>query len=191
MRFRLLAVALIALLALGLTACSKPASGPGDSSTTSTPSATASGTDDPNAMAASNPDADALLTVADVQKASGLSGLKLVEASSTADAVGRLNFATGDGVLVATMNIGDGTAFNQALQTMMFAREATGTGSMSFVGPSPQVSKVLTVFAAAKGDHAVIMKTFTKVKDGTETWLTIEQLQSLTGLALSRWGTDS
>lgn len=188
MRARHITLVLVVLLSLGLTACSRAVPGSGSPTTTSTPSATSSSTADQNAMASSNPDADALLTIADVEKVTGLSGIKRVNASSTVDAIGRLNFATADGVLVATMNIGDGTAFDQALQTMMFAREATGTGSMSFVGPSPQVSKVLTVFAAAQGDHAVIMKTFTKVKGGTEAWLTIEQLQSLTGLALSRWG---
>jgi len=186
MRHRLTALTIVLALALGLTACASPTgtgSAPGSKATTST----ASGEATSSAMSGSNPDAGALLSIADVEDASGLADIKIIEADSSTQAIGRLNFATREGTLIATMNIGDGTAFDQSMQGMLFSRESTGTGSMCFVGPSEQVSPVLTVFAAAKGDHAVIMKTFTKTKGGTETWLTIDQLQVLAGLVLSRW----
>jgi hypothetical protein len=184
MRHRFVALTALLVVALALTACSNTGSAttPAGPSTTSADSTSTSG-----GMSSSNPDAAQLLSVADVQKASGIAGVKLVAENSSKDAVGRLNFANSDGTLITTMNIGDGTAFNQALSGMLFSRESTGTGSMCFVGPSAKVSKVLSVFAAAKGDHAVIMKTFAKTKGGTETWLTIDQLQSLAGLVLSRW----
>jgi hypothetical protein len=149
-----------------------------------TGSASASGTAQ---MDSSNPDPSTLLSVADVEAATGMTGLKLIPADPKTEAVGRLNFATADGALVAIMNIGDGTAFGQSLDGMNYAKEATGTGDMCYVGPSPKVSPVLTIFAAAKGDHAVMMKTFVKVKGGSETWMYIDQLQPLVGLALSRW----
>lgn len=185
MRYRFVALIAVLALALGVSACSKPAGTAAGGSTVA--SSTASSESSASAMSSSNPDAADLLSVADVEKATGLTGVKLVSPGSTTDAVGRLNFANESGTLIATMNIGDGTAFDQSLGTMLFSRESTGTGSMCFVGPSSQVSPVLTVFAAAEGDHAVIMKTFTKTKGGKDTWLTIEQLQSLTGSALSRW----
>jgi hypothetical protein len=186
MRSRLLAVAALVAFAFALTACSGPAARPAaETSSTADATKTAQGSAQ---MDSSNPDPATLLTVADVEKVTGLTGLKLVEAGSSSDAVGRLNFATSDGVLVATMNIGDGTAFDQSMQGMYFSELATGTGSMCFVGPSKQVSPVLTIFAAAKGDHAVIMKTFLKKKGGTETWISISDLQTLVGVALGRWG---
>lgn len=186
MRSRLLAVVALVALALALTACTAPSSKPAaEASSTVEGTSTAQGSAQMNS---SNPDAATLLSVADIEKVTGLTGLKIVEPGSTSDAVGRLNFANADGVLVATMNIGDGTAFDQSMQGMYFSELATGTGSMCFVGPSKQVSPVLSLFAAAKGDHAVIMKTFLKEKGGTETWISITDLQKLVGLALGRWG---
>jgi hypothetical protein len=189
MRARNLTLALIAVLALGLTACSKAASAP-SGTTTSTASATASATTTATAeaMKNSNPNADSLLSVADVEKATGMSGLKLVDRNSSPNAVGRLNFASADGTIVAIMTIGDAVAFDQSMQGMNFSKVTTGTGDMCYVGPSSKVSPTLTLFAAAKGDHAVIMQTFLKTKGGTEAWVSIDKLQALTGLALQRWG---
>ncbi len=185
MRVRLATVALLAALAVSATACTPPA-GPAKStgSTTATGSVSASETAQMNS---SNPDPDALLSIADVQATSGIAGLKLIAQSDSTEAVGRLNFANADGTLVAIMNVGDAVAFSQSLNGMNYSKDATGTGDMCYVGPSPKLSKVLSIFAAAQGDHAVMMKTFLKVKDGTETWLTIDQMQQLVGLALSRW----
>jgi hypothetical protein len=185
MRSRICALVLLTLAAAMMGGCSSGA--PSGAAPTTTATVEASATAESAAMNSSNPDPDSLLTVADVEKASGLPDLKSVAQGSTKEAIARLNFANADGTLVASLSIGDGTAFDQSLSTMNFAREATGTGSMSYVGPSPTVSPVLTIFAAAQGDHAIIMKTFLKTKDGTATWLSIEQLQQLTGLALSRW----
>jgi hypothetical protein len=189
MRSRILVLPLAVALTLGLTACSAAGSGAG-ASTTSTASVSASSTTSATAgeMKSSNPNPSTLLTITDVEKTSGLSGLKLVKEGSSTNAVGRLNFAMADGTLVAIMNIGDAVAFNAAMQGMYFSKVTTGTGDMCFVGPSSQVSPTLTLFAAAKGDHAVIMKTFLKEKTGTATWVSIEQLQALVGLALQRWG---
>lgn len=179
-------IALMIALALGVAGCSTGTASPG-SETSSTPEATSTAQGSAQ-MNSSNPDPVSLLTIADVEQVTGLKGLKLVESGSNDEAVGRLNFATADGVLVATMNIGDGTAFDQSMQGMYFSEIATGTGSMCYVGPSKQVSPVLTIFAAAQGDHAVIMRTFLKKQGDTETWISIDDLQKLVGLALGRWG---
>jgi hypothetical protein len=181
-------LAALVVLAVGCTPTIPPASTGGSSAGTSSVAATGSaGTTDTSQMDSSNPDPAALLTIADVQSATGMTGLKLIAQDSTEQAVGRLNFANADGTLVAIMNIGDGVAFDQSLSGMNYARDATGTGDMSYVGPSPKLSPVLSIFAAAQGDHAVMMKTFLRVKDGAETWMSIDQLQKLVGLALSRW----
>jgi len=179
-------VLVLALVAL-LTACAPAATTPTTGETTTTPSASGE-TSGSAQMNSSNPDPKSLLTVADVERVSGLTGLKLVEYGSSEEAIGRLNFANSDGVLLATMNIGDGTAFDESMKGMYFSEITTGTGSMCYVGPSKQVSDVLTIFAAAKGDHAVIMKTFTKQAGGSEVWIPIPKLQELVGLALGRWG---
>lgn len=187
MRLRLSILALLALLVIALSGCAPASSGAGTGSKDTSASAPATSAAEQAAMNTSNPDAAELLTVADIQKASDLTGLKVVTKGSSTEAMGRLNFANGNGDLVATLSLGDAVAFDQSMKGMNFSREATGTGDMCYVGPSAKVSPVLTIFAAAKGDHAVIMKTFLKTKGGTETWLSIEQLQQLTGLALGRW----
>ena len=182
------ALAALVVLAVGCTPTAPPASTGG--STTGTGSVAATGSADATdtaQMNSSNPDPAALLTIADIQSATGMTGLKVIAQDSTEQAVGRLNFASADGTLVAIMNIGDGVAFDQSLSGMNYSHDATGTGDMCYVGPSPKLSPVLSIFAAAQGDHAVMMKTFLKVKDGTETWVSIDQLQKLVGLALSRW----
>lgn len=185
MRVRPALAALLATLVLSLTACvppSPPATSPG-ASTSATGSANTTGTQ----MLSSNPDPATLLSVADVEAATGMTGLKVIPPNPNTKATGRLNFATADGVLIASVSLADGAGFDESLGGRNFAREATGTGEMSYVGPSPDVSPVLTVFAAATGDHAVMMRTFVKTEGGTDTWLSIGQLQSLVGLALSRW----
>ena len=187
MRARVPALLCLAVvLGLSVTGCSKGVGSAAKGSSTATASADASPTAEK--MLNSNPDAASLLSVADVEKVTGMTGLQLVKQGSSTDAVGRINFAAADGTLVAIMNIGDAVAFDQSMQGMYFSKVTTGTGDMCFVGPSSQVSPTLTLFAAAKGDHAVIMKTFLKAKGGTEVWVPVAKLQELTGLALQRWG---
>ena len=190
MRLRHAFVASLAALlvaAVGCTPTIPPASTGASSTGTGSIGATGSASASETAqMNSSNPDPAGLLSTADVESATGMTGLTLVPPNTATEAVGRLNFAT-DGTLVAIMNIGDAVAFDQSLSGMNYSRDATGTGDMCYVGPSPKLSPVLSIFAAAKGDHAVMMKTFTKTKDGSDTWLTIDQLQKLVGLALSRW----
>jgi hypothetical protein len=180
-------LAALVILAAGCTPNVAPSS-TGSSTTTGSVGATASaGATSSAQMNSSNPNPSNLLSVGDVESAGGITGVKLVAVGSTDQAVGRLNFANSAGTLIAIMNIGDGVAFSQSLSGPNYAKDATGTGDMCYVGPAPKVSPVLSIFAAASGDHAVMMKTFAKVKDGTETWLTIDQLQKLVALALSRW----
>jgi hypothetical protein len=194
MRHRLLVLSIAFVLTSGLTACSKTAGPAGSAasppSATSSTAATSSAASSPTAeaMRNSNPDAASLLTIADVERTTGTTGVRLVKQGSTPEATGRLNFATSDGTLVAIMALGDAVAFDQSMQGTFFSRVTTGTGDMCFVGPSAKVSPTLTLFAAVKGDHAVIMRTFLKAKDTTATWVPIDQLQSLVGLALRRWG---
>jgi hypothetical protein len=190
MRARLFLIALLAALIVSAAGCAAPATPTptGPAVTTGTPAATGSVAASGSAeMRTSNPDPSTLLTAADVQAATGMSGVTLVAPNSKPNATGRLNFANAQGDVIAILTLGDGTAFNDSLAGRNFAREATGTGDMSYVGPAETVSPVLTIFAAAKGDHAVMVKTFAMAQGGTETWLTIEQLQQLVGLALSRW----
>ena len=188
MRARFPAIILAAVLTLGLTACAAVATSPGHGASTASAEASSTTTATAEAMRNSNPNPGDLLSVADVEKATGMTGLQLVKAGSSTEAVGRLNFAASDGTLVAIMNIGDGVAFDQSMQGMYFSKVTTGTGDMCYVGPSAKISPTLSLFAAAKGDHAVIMKTFARTKGGTDLWVSMDQLQALTGLALQRWG---
>jgi hypothetical protein len=185
MRVRSVLIAALAALLLAAAGCTPTI--PQATTGASSAATGSAGATDTAQMNSSNPDPAALLSVADIQTATGMTGLKLAAPNSTQEAVGRLNFANEDGTLVAIVNIGDAVAFDQSLSGMNYSRDATGTGDMCYVGPSPKLSPVLSIFAAAQGDHAVMMKTFAKVKGDSDTWLTIDQLQQLVGLALKRW----
>lgn len=185
MRARIVFAMVIALVALAATGCGAGTAQKDGSTTTSTPSAEQSGAASAGSMKGSNPDPSALLRLSDVEKATGLSGLKVVAPGSSPEAVGRLNFATNGGDLVVIMNIGDAVAFDESREGMFFRKDVGGLGEAAFVGPSEKVSPLLSILAAKEADRAVILRTF--AKDGGGTWLTTEQLRSLAESVLSHW----
>ena len=173
------------VLVAGLGACSPaPQAAP-----TSTAPSTADTTPTPGSMVGSNPDVSALITVADVEKATGLTGLRTVTSEQDPNALGRVNVATEDGTLVLMVNIGDRFAFDDSKAGMNFGVALGGLGDDAYMGPSPEVSKVKSIVAARVGDHAIIVRTFARsgAADAT-TWLTTAQLEQLARLILSRWG---
>jgi hypothetical protein len=88
------------------------------------------------AMAAQTP-YDALLTVADVTKLTGISGVKTVPNGSQVGAGGMLNFARADGKLVLMVNFGDAQLYRKARDT----KELVST---YYPGVGEQVRPVLT-----------------------------------------------
>lgn len=179
-------------LALALTACSSAGTGT-PSAATSTVPATGTASADSTAtstgsMKGSNPDVAALLTLADVERVTGLTDLKSIAENSVAEADGRLNFATSDGTLALTVNIGDGYAFDDSKAGMFYKSDITGVGEEAYVGPSETISKTLSLVAARTGDHAVVLHTATKAgaPEGS-TVISIDQLKEIAKLILSRW----
>ena len=183
-RRAVLLVACIALVA-GLGACS-PAT---QTAPTSNAPSIADTATTPGSMVGSNPDVSALITVADVEKATGLTGLKTVTREQDPTALGRVNVATEEGTLVLMVNIGDRFAFDDSKAGMNFGVALGGLGDDAYVGPSAEVSKVKSIVATRVGDHAIILRTFARSGAAdAATWLTTAQLEQLARLILSRWG---
>jgi hypothetical protein len=88
-----------------------------------------------------------LLTVADVAKLTGISGVKTVPNGSQAGAGGMLNFARSDGKLILMVNFGDAQLYRKARDTkeleiggkkypnFLFAHDVPGVGDEAFASP--------------------------------------------------------
>jgi len=113
--------------------------------------------------------ADKRLTTADVEKASGLSGVKTVARGSQTGAGGDLNFVGPNGKLVLMVNFGDQQLYNKARNQKeikvgdktypmeLFAHAVTGVGDEAFASPP---GKVQYVIYARKGNNAISVSTY-------------------------------
>jgi hypothetical protein len=112
---------------------------------------------------------DKRLTVADVEKICGLSGVKTVARGSQTGAGGDLNFAGPDGKLVLMINFGDQQLYNKARNQKeirmgdktypmeLFAHSVTGLGDEAFASPPGPVQYVIY---ARKGNNAISVSTY-------------------------------
>lgn len=122
------------------------------------------------------------LTVTDVEKVSGLSGIKLVPKDPSKGAGGDLNFATADEKLFVMFKLSSASAYKTyAASATMFHSTITGIGDEAFIGPknSPQYGLLFR-----KGQHTVELYGYLVPPKGTT--LTIEQLKQLGKIVESR-----
>jgi len=113
--------------------------------------------------------ADPRLTVADVEKVSGLAGVKIVARGSQTGAGGDLNFAGPNGKLVLMINFGGAALYTKARAQKeitvggatypleLFAHAVSGVGDEAFASPP---GKVQYVIYARKGSNAITVSTF-------------------------------
>ena len=114
------------------------------------------------------------LTVPDIEKASGLSGLKLVHREPRKGAGGNLNFARSDGQLVLIAVFYDKTLFSQyAGEPAMVKSQVPGVGDEALLGPK-QYPPYFLVFR--KGDKSVALSTFMDPGSPSRTILSTDQL---------------
>jgi hypothetical protein len=185
------------VVALTLAACSGQAasttSAPAASTTTpgastSAPVASTAAPVEPTTAPAASPAATSdLLTAADVEKVSGLTGIKNVAKGSTTGAGGDVNFVGADGTLVVMANFFDGTQFDTFKNSPNYREALSGLGDAAFVGPSADIMSTLYIVGFKKGDHTAIFATFFKGTNLQETMLTIDQLKALAAIVASRW----
>lgn len=135
----------------------------------------------------SAPDPATLLTPADVEKVSGMSGLKVVPYDPSIGAGGKVNIATADGQLV-TMLVVEGMSVWDAWagDGMTFGKPYTpAVGDESHIGPSTG-GGVYYIFAFRKGDTAIAIDSYFATGSSTKTILTVEQLADLARVVESR-----
>ena len=129
------------------------------------------------------PDFSKYLTVADVEKVSGISGIKLMPKNPNVGAGGDLNFATADGNLVLMAGFHDVSMYNK-YSPDTYHSSVKGIGEEGFVGPK-QGNHYIIGFR--KAQHSIVLNTFFKF-DGKpgDTMLTMDQLKQLAKIVEGR-----
>ena len=129
----------------------------------------------------------ALLTPADVEQVSGLTGLVVVPYDPSVGAGGDVNIATSDGDLVAMLVVQGPEVWHAWLTDGFTVREPVTppVGDQSFIGPSPDVNDAVYIFGFLKGEVAVAVDTFFDPY-GNGTMLSTEELRELAEIVESR-----
>lgn len=184
LRHARLATAFIVIVALGLLGgCGEP------DSQTEPAALTAEETEveSPNLPAADSRDFSALLTPADVEAVSGLSGLKTVPYDPMIGAGGNVNIAEADGQLVAMLIVEDAESYDiWEGDSQTYLRDYTpAVGEKSFIGPHDSVTTDSYIFGFRSGSYAVVVDTFFRVQGVTKI-LSVEQLAELAMIVESR-----
>jgi hypothetical protein len=124
---------------------------------------------------------DKYLSVADVQKITGLTGIKQVARSEEAD--GDLNFASQDGNIILAVSIYAASAYSSARSSKQgFKSSLPGVGEDAFVGPAD--GPPLYILAFRKGAFTVVINT--ELENKTAARLTMDQLTAIAKLMASR-----
>lgn len=131
-------------------------------------------------------DPTVLLTPADVESVSGLSGLKVVAYDPAIGAGGDVNIATADGQLVAMLVVEGPETWDAWLTDGYTVAESVTppVGDESFIGPNPDISPTIYIFGFRKGDIAIVLDTYFDANG--ETVLSVEQLRQLAEVVAGR-----
>jgi len=132
---------------------------------------------------------DSRLTVADVEKVTGLKGIQLVAPGAVTGAGGGQNFATADKHMVVMVNFGPAALYQRAKQQKTYAgvpmplfhADVPGIGDEAFDSPPGPMQYVLYV---RKGANAASLTAY--YVSANKATLTMEQLKALAKIAVSR-----
>ena len=125
-----------------------------------------------------------LLTVSDVESATGFKGVKLIPRGSILGAGGNLNFAKADGSLLLMVQFGDANLFKQwKAQDGFYNAAVTGVGDEAFNGPKAGIGPY--VLFVRKGAHSFGLSGFLDT-DTMKPILSQDQLRALAKTILSR-----
>ena len=124
-----------------------------------------------------------LLTIADIEKVTGLPGVKLVPRNPKIGAGGDLNFATADDNLLVMLVVADMDIFNQWKTGKNYVyKQLTNIGDEAYSAPGGGVQYI--VFFKS-GNEVASISSFQNFETG-EALLTIEQLSELARIVASR-----
>ncbi|HEY7291063.1 MAG TPA: hypothetical protein VH583_14600 [Vicinamibacterales bacterium] len=133
--------------------------------------------------------ADPRLTVADVEKATGLKGVQLVAPGSIAGAGAGLNFASAEKKMILMVNFGPAALYNRAkaqkeyagVPMPLFHADVPGIGDEAFDSPPGPLQYVLYV---RKGANAASFTAY--YVPPNKATLTLEQLKQIARVAAPR-----
>jgi len=135
-------------------------------------------------VGAQAPAPDPRLTIADVEKASGSSGVKQVARGSMTGAGGDLNFAGPDGKLLLMVNFATATLYDSAKKNQtVFHALVPDLGDEAFDAPPGAMQYVLYV---KKGTKAMSVTSFISTTRPYAPKLTLDQLKALARVVLPR-----
>jgi hypothetical protein len=177
-------LALAALLSASLLAGCSAAD---DTTESDTPGTEAASGDSGSAHAVAGLDYATLLTPADVESVSGLTGLKTVPYDPKVGAGGNVNIAEADGQLVAMLIVQDAEYYDawKSDGETFLSDYTPAVGDESFIGPDASVTPDSYIFAFRQGEYAVVLDTFFRVQGVTKI-LSVEQLAELAKIVSSR-----
>jgi hypothetical protein len=148
------------------------------------------------AAAAAQSPYDKLLSIPDVEKVAGITGVKTVPNGSQPGAGGMLNFVDANGKLILSVNFGDAQLYKKARETkeleiggkkypnLLFAHDVAGVGDEAFASPPGPVQYIIY---AHKGNHGLAVNTFYPgAGEHVKPVLTEAQLKTIAQLILSR-----
>lgn len=127
---------------------------------------------------------DKYLTVADIQKVTGLTGIKQVPRDPKKGAGGHLNFADGKGnmILLASFLTSEEFDFYKSEEGLV-KEKIPGLGDEAFSGPATGTPYMLVM---RKGSKSVALSTFFETAEMMATRLSMDHLISLSKIVLSR-----
>ena len=126
-----------------------------------------------------------LLTVDDVEKATGMKGIKLIPRNPAIGAGGDLNFALEDNtilLIVAIQNVSMYVEWKK--QEGFFYAAVSGIGDEAFEGPSFGEHRYVLIFR--KGENAISLSSFFNMEARGKPFLSQEQLRELAKIMISR-----
>ena len=126
-----------------------------------------------------------LLTVDDVEKATGMKGIKLIPRNPAIGAGGDLSFALEDNtmlLIVAIQNVSMYTEWKK--QEGFFYAAVSGIGDEAFEGPSFGEHRYVLIFR--KGENAISLSSFFNMEARGKPFLSQEQLRELAKIMISR-----
>jgi hypothetical protein len=132
-----------------------------------------------------NSGSEELLNSKDVEKISGIQGIKLIPKNPVIGAGGDLNFAKGDSTLILTVAIQDSSMYKQwKNEEGFFHASVSGIGDEAFDGPSVGDSRYILIFR--KSEKAISLSSFFNMQAGGKPFLSQEQLRELAKIVISR-----
>ena len=126
---------------------------------------------------------DKLLSFKDVEKASGIKGLKRVAKDEVDGAIGKLNFTTDKNWMVLLLNVFSGDRYKRyKSQPGYFKANVKGVGDAAFIGPADGPQRTLFI---KKGNACIFLHAYTD-PNNMRPYMTIEQLVHIGKLVVKR-----